>query len=60
MLGKMKTLLADDSGAVTVDWVVLTAGIVAINIGIIIGSFQEAMELAASDVSLKATQANAN
>lgn len=57
MLRKLKTKLADESGAVTVDWVVLTASIVAINIVVMIGWFQGAMEDAGRHVGSQAAKA---
>ena len=35
LLSKLKQLRHDDSGAVTVDWVVLTAAIVVLGIGVV-------------------------
>lgn len=35
MFNKMKTFIIDDSGAVTVDWVVLTAAIVGLGIAVV-------------------------
>ncbi|MHA3914177.1 hypothetical protein [Halovulum sp. GXIMD14793] len=57
MLGKLKLKLADESGAVTVDWVVLTASIVAINVVVMIGWFQGAMEEAGEHVGSQAAKA---
>ena len=36
MLSLMRTFRADESGAVTVDWVVLTAAIVGLGIGVVV------------------------
>lgn len=43
MLRKLRLRISDDAGAVTVDWVVLTAAVVAMNIGVIVNYFQSAM-----------------
>ena len=36
--------LRDEDGAVTVDWVVLTAAIVAINVGLVMSMLEDGME----------------
>lgn len=53
----MKKFRKDESGAVTVDWVVLTAAIVAFNIGAILNMFQGALNEAATYISESAANA---
>ena len=43
MMHHIRSFLADEAGAVTVDWVVLTAGVIAIVLGIFSG-FQDSVE----------------
>ena len=40
----VKKFLRDEEGAVTVDWVVLTASIVAINIGLVMATINDGIE----------------
>ncbi len=66
ILTSVKKFTADESGAVTVDWVVLTAGIVGIGLvvlGTTAGGLTKAAVNVASDITLKqiaATNLNNN
>jgi Flp pilus assembly pilin Flp len=54
MLQKVDVFLSDESGAVTVDWVVLTAAIVGLGIGVMMeigGSTENVGTRIAGDVS---------
>jgi Flp pilus assembly pilin Flp len=54
MLQKVEVFLSDESGAVTVDWVVLTAAIVGLGIGVMMeigGSTENVGTRIAADVS---------
>ena len=57
MKTSMLKYLRDDDGAVTVDWVVLTAAIVAINIGLIMATLEDGMEQNANYVGNAAANA---
>ncbi len=37
MISEIRSFISDDTGAVTVDWVVLTAAVVALTIGVMAG-----------------------
>ncbi len=50
MLKAVKTFLKDDCGAITVDWVALTAGIVALGI-IVMTSLSSGLVTAAGTIS---------
>ncbi|MEM1267907.1 MAG: hypothetical protein AAGI50_18020 [Pseudomonadota bacterium] len=50
LIDRLKLAAADESGAVTVDWVVLTASIIALNIGLIVGLFESGLNLGASAI----------
>jgi len=45
MLRKLRLFCADDDGAVAVDWVVLTAGVVALNLAIVMNIIIDGIEL---------------
>ena len=49
-LNKIKTFVANDSGAVTVDWVVLTAAIVGLGLAVV-ASVRTGVGSLASDIS---------
>lgn len=51
MIRKLKNLIADDSGAVTVDWVVLTAAVIAMNIVVIVTTFEDVMKEGGESIS---------
>ncbi len=52
-----KKLLTDETGAVTVDWVVLTAGIVALNVVVLLGLIEGGINQAASQIYDNMSQA---
>lgn len=55
---KLATRFAkDESGAVTVDWVVLTAAIVGLNIAVLIGYMTDSLELNAAVIADKTAAA---
>ncbi|MEM7237503.1 MAG: hypothetical protein AAF501_06740 [Pseudomonadota bacterium] len=43
--------LSDDSGAVTIDWVALTAGLLLLSIALVYGIFDSGVDPLASDIS---------
>ena len=47
----------DENGAVTVDWVVLTAAIVGLNIAVLIGYMTDSLELNAAVIADKTAAA---
>lgn len=51
------SFLADDDGAVTVDWVVLTAGIVLLGVMVLAG-IRIALDTASSDIAVSILSAN--
>jgi hypothetical protein len=54
MISRLKTLIADENGAVLVDWVVLTAGIVGMGLTIMM-SVSPATTQASADLADKLT-----
>lgn len=55
---KLATRFAkDENGAVTVDWVVLTAAIVGLNIAVLIGYMTDSLELNAAVIADKTAAA---
>ncbi|NNU79612.1 hypothetical protein HMH01_04080 [Halovulum dunhuangense] len=56
----LRRFVFDQDGATTVDWVVLTASIVAINIILIINVLEDGMSTNASWISDRAAQAVAD
>ncbi len=50
MLNFIKTFRADEDGAVTVDWVVLTAAIVGLGIAVL-GSIRSGVETLGTDIA---------
>ena len=57
MAGKFILFAKDERGAVTVDWVVLTAGIVALNIFLLVGVLKDGMSFNALFIADKAENA---
>ncbi|MHA3976320.1 Flp family type IVb pilin [Halovulum sp. GXIMD14794] len=53
MLGKLKALKKDEDGAVTVDWVVLTASIVALNVFAVLSMIKDGIRDAGADINEK-------
>ena len=53
----LKTFLADDSGAVTVDWVVLTAAIVGLGLAVIT-SVRTGVQSLGTDIQTSLTSAS--
>jgi len=51
--------LADENGAVTVDWVMLTAGIVLLGV-LVVGGIQLALDDAASGISISIVSGTAS
>jgi Flp pilus assembly pilin Flp len=70
ILAKARNFVRDDSGAVTVDWVVLTAAVVLLSIGAItildgsiasmVNDIDTALSSAGDEVAADASFANAN
>ena len=56
-LAKMKTFAADESGAVTVDWVVLTAAIVGLGLAVIT-SVRSGVQSLGTDIQNSLTSAS--
>ena len=56
-LAKMKTFAADESGAVTVDWVVLTAAIVGLGLAVIT-SVRTGVQSLGTDIQTSLTSAS--
>ena len=62
LISKIRAAIADKSGAVTVDWVVLTAGIVGLGLvvlGTTAGGITEASNNVAADIQSKQAAATA-
>jgi Flp pilus assembly pilin Flp len=57
MMNTFKTFLSNDSGAVTVDWVVLTAAIVGLGLAVIT-SVRSGVQALGSDISTSLTSAS--
>lgn len=45
MFAKLKSFILDDAGAVTVDWVVLTASIVALNVVVVLNFIETGIDV---------------
>lgn len=48
---RMRAAVRDEAGAVSVDWVVLTAGVIALNVGLIVNWFEVGLNTSASSIN---------
>ena len=60
MYKMIRDFRADEDGAVAVDWVVLTAGIVAVNLTVVLGIIIDGVETNASYIDEKVDEAVIN
>lgn len=56
MLKRARDFLRDEDGAVTVDWIVLTAGVVGLMVFLLVGMIRESMVDVSVDIGEHVTQ----